>query len=138
MSDVPMSDYVVLVPSIIDPAVREAERIEAGGKIVPNEQAALIRSLADMVADHWQALQEERACVQGLQQDCEEMAKRLERIDHHLRRGILRETLDKLADFAGGWKDFEAGQAHEDRDDPPRDPFPEPHTGAQRKGGAAC
>lgn len=133
-----MSDDVVLVPSFIVPAVREAERIEAGGQIVPNEQAALIRSLADLVVDHWRALQEERAYVEGLQQECEEMTKRLGRIDHHLRRGILRETLDKLADYAGGWKDFEAGEAHEDRDDPPRDPFPEPQKRARRKGGAAC
>lgn len=137
-----MSDDAVMVPSIIAPAVREAERIEAGGTIVPSEQAALIRSLADLVADHWEALQEERAYVKGLQQECEEMTKRLERIDHHLRRGIVRETLDKLADYAGGWKDFEAGEAHEDRDDPPRDPYPDPEPApkkrARRKGGAAC
>ena len=46
---------------VIAPAVAEAERIESGGEVRPNEIAALLRFNAGLVADYASALQEERA-----------------------------------------------------------------------------
>lgn len=111
---------------VIAPAVAEAERIEAGGEVRPNEVAALLRFNADLVVDYAEALRQEREHNAGLVIDCEEMCNRLSRLDDHLRSGALFDVLRKLADYAGGFKDFEMGIAYEDRDDPPQDPFPPP------------
>lgn len=114
---------------VIAPAVAEAERIEAGGEVRPSEVAALLRFNADLVVDYATALQEERESNARLVKDCEEMVNRLFRLEEHLRGGIVREVMSKLADYAGS-------VGHEDLDDPPRDPFPpapEPTAGKRRR-----
>lgn len=112
-------------PSIVGPALAEAERIEAGGAIVANDVASMLRNLAVLVAEQANSLHEERTHSTGLTTDCEEMCNRLSRLEHHLRDGVLPEMLATLADYAGS-------VGHEDRDDPPRDPFPEPKTVRRR------
>ena len=111
---------------VIAPAVAEAERIEAGGAVRPNEVAALLRFNCDLVVDYATALTEEREYSARLGKDCEEMSARLFRLEEHLRNGIVREVMGKLADYAGS-------VGHEDLDDPPADPFPEPEAPKRRR-----
>lgn len=113
---------------VIAPAVAEAERIAAGGEVRPNEVAALLRFNADLVVDYATALKDEREYSARLAKNCDEMAGRLSRLEDHLRYGIVREVMGKLADYAGSVD-------HEELDNPPRDPFPErePEPAPRRK-----
>jgi len=127
-------------PSFIEPTVREAERIERGGAIVPNEIAALLRHNADQIADLAEALRQERESFKWAERDCNEMVTRLNRLSDHLRTGIVSDVMRKLADYAGGFVDFERGIGYDDPNHPPPDPFPDPVPApaprrARRKGG---
>lgn len=85
----------------------------------------MTRTVADCeseIQDLKQALEEERKYTEGLQEECEEMTIRLERIHWHLRSGAIRDALDKLADYAGGYIN---GDAVDHRAVPIKDPFPE-------------
>lgn len=86
---------------------------------------------AELIAE----LERERSRADDFERDCEEMAQRLSRLDDHLRDGPLFEILRKLADYAGGFIDYKNGLAHESRDAPPPDPFPEPTKPKRRSGG---
>lgn len=120
-------------------ALQTADDIDAGRDFVPREVAASLRYLATLVQDYRQALDEEREHSAGLAQDCNEMVKRLERLDHHLRHGIVSEVTRKLADYAGGFADYDLGIAYDERDNPPPDPFPDPEPPKRRKRkGAPC
>ena len=111
---------------VIAPAVAEAERIESGGEVRPNEIAALLRFNAGLVADYASALQEERAHNARLRVSCDEMCARLDRLSDHLREGALFDVLRKLSDYAGS-------VGHEELDNPPPDPFPPESVPAKRR-----
>lgn len=114
-------------------ALQTADDMEAGRAYSPRQAAESLRYLAAQVEDYQQALAEERTHADGLAKDCDEMVRRLDRLEHHLRHGIVAEVTRKLADYAGGFIDYEAGIAYEDRNNPPPDPFPDPEAPPKAK-----
>lgn len=112
---------------VIAPAVAEAERIESGGEVRPNEVAALLRFNADLVVDYATALQEERAYSARCRVEINEMVGRLSRLQDHLSSGgVLLAMIEKLSDYAGS-------VGYEEVGDPIPDPFPPEPEPAQVK-----
>lgn len=108
------------------------QRLEAGcilrqdGQVDEAATNELMRQAAEEIKELAETLEGERRAYEALARDCEEMVNRLDRLHVHLRTGVVPQIIGKLADYAGGFIDFEAGIGYDEVDNPPPDPFPDP------------